>query len=102
MASTKTKKAADDKKLQAVEMPPPPSPEPPPMEEKVKEEVKDEGTVKDVQIDVEEGPKAKYASKSQVVEASPPNPPPMIKTLSSKPAVSVTTLAKKFENAAIL
>ncbi|GMI07480.1 hypothetical protein TrVE_jg8427 [Triparma verrucosa] len=105
-ASTKPKKADDDKKPQVVEKPPsPPSlqpPKPPPEDEKEKEEVKNDSS-KDAQIDVEEGPQSKSASKSQVVEAPPPKQkPPMIKTLSSKPAVSVTALAKKFENAATL
>eukprot|EP00519_Triparma_laevis_P014464 CAMPEP_0182491382 /NCGR_PEP_ID=MMETSP1321-20130603/853_1 /TAXON_ID=91990 /ORGANISM="Bolidomonas sp., Strain RCC1657" /LENGTH=331 /DNA_ID=CAMNT_0024693661 /DNA_START=255 /DNA_END=1250 /DNA_ORIENTATION=- len=103
-ASTKTKKADDDKKPQAVETPPPPQslqPPEPQKEEKEKEEVKYDDTLKDAQTDVEKGPQAMSSAKPQVVEASPPKPP-MIKTLSSKPAVSVTTLAKKFENAATI
>ncbi|GMH93493.1 hypothetical protein TrST_g8404 [Triparma strigata] len=101
-ASTKIEKADDDKKPQAVEMPPPSPSLQPPEDEKEKEEAKNDSS-KDAQIDVEEGPQSKSASKSQVVEAPPPKQkPPMIKTLSSKPAVSVTTLAKKFENAATL
>ncbi|GMH94325.1 hypothetical protein TrVE_jg6609 [Triparma verrucosa] len=103
-ASTKTKKVEDDKKPQAVETSPPPQslqPPEPQKEEKEKEEVKYDDTLKDAQTDVGKGPQAMSSAKQQVVEASPPKPP-MIKTLSSKPAVSVTTLAKKFENAATI